>query len=386
MYPMPSGPKLSPEQRRDLDDTFLSSDPHGYFNARINMLLRWAESGAENEKNSRATPNLGSQHANELTEQFARLLGRPANYIPETTPRSIATQIATDCISLRHHAAESLVRLTASLLQWQDRPESCIWEMLSTGPNQLNHVVTQIEKSVSSTDAPVQFARLVLRAPELQYRMNQDLVSAVDVFATWLDYAINLLLGQELQLNTAHNKIKHGLAARARDDLKVTFAMTPPSVNDTISMDAITGPNALDIFDGPVIEVLAEGSRVNGQKQGLELTQLKADAPRILAETYMIAWTHGAMFHVAAARHFDGRVGLPKHLGPPAFPGYPVDGPYPEHVSAENPTGMRFPLTSPPNGGPLKRPAGIAFRNRFIPLKFANTAVRKVRVVSENET
>ena len=44
MYPSPSGSDLTVEQAQKLDDTFLSSDPFGYFNARIEMMLRWAES------------------------------------------------------------------------------------------------------------------------------------------------------------------------------------------------------------------------------------------------------------------------------------------------------------------------------------------------------
>ncbi len=97
----------------------------------------------------------------------------------------------------------------------------------------------------------------------------------------------------------------------------------------------------------------------------------------------MIAWAHGAIFHVAAARHFAGRADLPDYLHAPAHPGYPVGGPHPEHISAQAPVGMRFPLTSPPGGGPALRPAGIAFRDSFIPLTFTAPAMRNVRVASD---
>lgn len=49
----------------------------------------------------------------------------------------------------------------------------------------------------------------------------------------------------------------------------------------------------------------------------------------------------------------------------PAFPGFAVGGPRPENIDAKTPLGMRFPLTTPPGGGPVRREAGIGFRDRF---------------------
>lgn len=207
-----------------------------------------------------------------------------------------------------------------------------------------------------------------------------------NVFADWLDFAIDLLVGHELQLNAAHNKVKHGLSVRARDDLKVSFVISPPNADGTIPVGALRDPGVVDIFDRPVIEVLAQAPKVGGHRQGLELTQLRVDIPAILAETYMIAWAHGAIFHVAAARHFDGRPDLPDYLHAPAHPGYPAGGPHPERISPKAPVGMRFPLTSSPGGGPAQRPAGIAFRDSFIPLTFTGSAMRNIRVVADEDT
>ncbi|WP_259362800.1 hypothetical protein [Paenarthrobacter ureafaciens] len=179
------------------------------------------------------------------------------------------------------------------------------------GPNQLDQIVEQLQEFFSSPDAPMKFARLVLRQQDLQSGMTEQLASASNVFADWLQFSIDLLVGHELQLNAAHNKVKHGLSVRARDDLKVTFASTPPAADGTIPVSALTGPDAVDIFDRPVIEVLAQAPKVGGHRQGLELTQLRVDVPAVLAEAYMIAWAHGAMFHIAAARHFDGRGSFP---------------------------------------------------------------------------
>lgn len=382
MYPPPTGPNLTAEQCQELDDTFLSSDPYGYFSARIRMMLRWAEPDGESHKHAPAAPDHRGHHGTEPLARFSHLLGQPAGFIPETSPSSIATQVATDAYALRHHAAESLVRLTAALSQRRSAGEPCVWETLSTGPNQLGRVVDQIREAFSSAEAPMQFARLVVKEQDLQSGMTDQLASASNVFADWLNFAIALLVGHELQLNAAHNKVKHGLSVRARDDLKVTFTTTSPNADGTIPVGALTGPDAVDIFDCPVIEVLAQAPRVDGHSQGLELTQLRVDVPAVLAETYMIAWAHGAMFHVAAARHFGGRPDLPDCLAAPAHPGYPVGGPRPGHVSGRAPVGMRFPLTTPPGGGPARRPPGLAFRDSFIPLTFTGSAVRRGRVVA----
>lgn len=386
MYPPPTGPELTAEQRQELDDTFLSSDPFAYFRARIGMILRWAESEVDCDEHSPASPKDEQQNPTGACERFARLLGWRGKSMPQVSSRSITTQVATDGYAVRHHAAESLVRLTAALLQRTNIADLSVWEALSTGHNQLDNVLRQIHEFFSSEEAPMQFARLVLREQDLQNGMTEELTSVCNVFADWLQFAIDLLFGHELQLNAAHNKVKHGLAVRARDDLRVSFSNTPPSADGTISVGALSRPDAVNIFDHPVIEVLAKQPKVDGHRQGLELTQLRVDVPAVLAEAYMIAWTHGAMFHVAATKHFESRVDLPGYLQAPPPPGYPVGGPHPDHVSGKAPVGMRFPLTTPRGGGPGKRPAGIAFRESFIPLTFTGSAMRNIRVVADETT
>ena len=44
---------------------------------------------------------------------------------------------------------------------------------------------------------------------------------------------------------------------------------------------------------------------------------------------------------------------------------------------------MRFPLTTPPGGGPGRRPAGLAFRDSFIAITFTGSAMRNIRVVAD---
>ena len=137
MYPPPSGTNLTAAQRQELDDTFLSSDPFGYFSARIEMLLRWADSVDETNESSEE-PTDDSQNT---AGRFARFLGRPTGFVSAASPRSITTQVATDAYALRHHAAESLVRLAAALSPRMEAATPCVWEALSTGPNQLDQVV-----------------------------------------------------------------------------------------------------------------------------------------------------------------------------------------------------------------------------------------------------
>lgn len=383
MYPPPVGPLLTAEQRQRLDDTFLSSDPFEYFSARINMILQWADSSGL--QTSPTVPSDSNQQPSKSREQFSRLLGRSPDFALAASSRSISTQVATDAYALRHHAAEALVRLSAVVLPRTEDSTACFWESLSTGPNQLEQVISQLEESFSAQDAGLNFARKVLREQDLQGGMTEDLASASNVFASWFQFSIDLLMGHELQLNAAHNKVKHGLSVRARDDLKVSFTTVPPRSDGTMPLSALTGPDAVDIFDRPVIEVLAQAPKVKGHRQGLELTQLRVDVPAMLSEAYMIAWTHGAMFHIASAKYLEGREELPDHLQAPKHPGYPLGGPRPEHISAKAPVGMRFPLTTPPGGGPVQRPAGIAFRDVFIPLNFTGTEMRNIRVVADDE-
>jgi hypothetical protein len=177
---------------------------------------------------------------------------------------------------------------------------------------------------------------------------SPKIVDACNVFVEWLGYAARLLSPAEIDLQAGHNKVKHGLAVRARSDMRVTFLTTPPNADGSVPLSALTGPDAIDIFDQPVLELLARGPKVDGHRQGLEITQLRLKPSALLAEAYMLAMAHGALFHVAAVEHFKDRDDLSEYQVPPPFPGYPVGGPRPKNIDAHAPLGMRFPLTTPP--------------------------------------
>ena len=211
---------------------------------------------------------------------------------------------------------------------------------------------------------------MVLR-PALVEQLESDAgaASAVGVFADWLEHASRLLLPGEVDLNAAHNKVKHGLAVRARSDIRTVFVAAPLEPDGEVRLSDLTGENAFDIFDRPVLEFVDRGPRQGGVKQGLELTQVRLDAAALLAEGHMMAWTHAALFWVAAERHFAGRT-LPDHFTVAPHPGLPVGGPHPRHIAAAAPIGLRFPITTPPGGGEPQRGAGLALRDCFVPMTF----------------
>ena len=360
VYPPPTTAELTDEQARELDDTFLSSDPFQYFRSRIASLLVWQESAPVNDA-ALAEAGEGS-----IRSEFNAYLRRGAVDGPFTN-LDVHSQIAADALAVRHHAAEALLRLACARLA----PEShggapCLWAAVAAGPRQIEDVLSRLDESAEVPNPGERMFRVVVPpALQLATRSNVDVVDAANVFVDWLAYAAHLHRPGEIDLQAANNKVKHGLAVRARSDMRVTFVAQRPNADGSVPLSAFTADDAIDIFDQPVLESLAPGPRVDGHRQGLEVTQLRLNPSAILADSYMLAMTHGAMFHVAAAEHFADRDDLEEHLGPPAFPGYPVGGPRPRDIDALAPLGMRFPLTKPLGGGPVRREAGLGFRTYF---------------------
>lgn len=364
MYPPPVGKDLTAEQARELDDTFLASDPCEYFRARIAGLLSWAETaprGAPNEDRPDVTTDPSS-----LRAQFNTYLQRPAadTHFKDV---NVDAQIAADALAVRHHAAEALVRLAcARLAPDTTNGVACLWAAIADGPVQIGDVISRLSQSASEPDPVGRFIGIVL-PPEQRERAQErpEVVQGVNVFLDWLNYAMALLSPAPIDLHSAHNKVKHGLAVRSRADMRVEFITGPLPAPEAIPVSVFNSDAVITIFDKPVLELLAHGPRVNGHRQGLEVTQLRLNSAALLADTFMIATTHGAMFHVAAVEHFAGRDDLPDHIEQSAFPGLPGAGPKPEHIDADAPLGMRFPLTTPPGGGQPARKAGLGFRDYF---------------------
>ena len=360
MYPPPTGPDLTAQQAQELDDTFLASDPFQYFCSRIGALLTWLESAPVLDKPTKeAKPGT-------IRAEFNRYLQRPAADGP-FKELDVHAQVAADALALRHHAAEALLRLACARLAPIPNPGSpCLWAQMALGADRISDVIGRLNADAKHADAGERaFRALVAPAERESHRSNPDIVDACNVFLARVGYAIELLSPAEIDLQVGHNKVKHGLAVRARSDMRVTLMGTPLNEDGTVPLSALTGPNAIDVFDQPMLEFLARGPKVHGHRQGLEVTQLRLKPSALLADAYMLAMAHAALFHVAAAEHFADRTDLREHQVPPAFPGFPVGGPLPEHVDSQAPLGMRFPLTTPAGGGPALRETGLGFRDRF---------------------
>lgn len=378
MYPPPAGQKLTPAQAMLLDDTLLSSDPFEYFRSRIASLLIWSENTGLSDGQQLPPAAIGT-----IRSEFDRYL----QHAPIGTgfrAVDVHAQIAADAFTLRHHAAEALVRLACARLTPEESSRiNCLWAAISTGPDRIADTIDRLREGAKKPDAGERLFRAVV-PPDLRERARNDsrIIDAANVFGDWLAYAARLLSPAEIDQQAANNKVKHGLAVRAQADLRVTFVTTPPNTDGTVPLSALTGDQAIDIFDQPVLQYLAAGMKVNGHRQGLEVTQLRLKPAALLADAYMLAWAHGAMFHVAAVEHFAERDKLRDGHAPPGSPGYPVGGPRPRDIDATAPLGMRFPITAPPGGGPPAREAGIGFRDCFVPIQIDYDHRSQGRVVS----
>lgn len=374
MYPPASGRDLTPEQARELDDTFLASDPFSYFRSRIAGLLNWHEAHGA----GLATPPPESS----IRAEFNAYMQHSHVDDPMPTP-DVEAQIAADALALRHHVAEALVRLAAARLT----PPSttgprCLWVDLSRSEQHLRDVEARLSAGAREPDAQVRAMRAFLPRWVIEQAATAPGVDdALGVFLMWLSYARHLLRDRLIDVPAAHNKAKHGLAVRARADFLSQALTTPPSPEGTIPASVLNGPATVKLIDQPLLEVLADAPKVDKHRQGLELTQLRLKPSALLADAYMLAWVHGALFHVAAAEHFADRTDTDEALCPPAFPGLPVGGPKPEHIDAEALIGMRWTLTNPPGGGPPRRDSGIGFRDVFIPVRVGPG--QRVRVVDD---
>ena len=366
MFIKPEGPQLTSAQALELDDSYFGSRPFGYFSSRIASLISSA--------NSLDTDLSGGTGA-----QFAAALGLTGVMgTLEFNESDRELQIATDSFALRHHSAEALVRLYHGLAVAVATPNSapCTWAAIAEGPKSTVELVNEAKAHLSSPVGLETFWQKVLPPNiETQVERSEDVLTALNVMGDWLKHAMNLLVGGEIDINAGHNKVKHGLAIRSRDDLRVTITKQAPNADGTIPLSALTGASAIDIFDTPTLDFLARPPKVNGRKQGLEVSSLKLTPAILLAEAWMMSVTHAAMFHIAAALHFEGREGLLS-----AYPALPL-APTPKQLLGESIVGIRHPVTTPPDGGEPDRGAGIAFRTSFIPMKIDFASATTATVV-----
>jgi hypothetical protein len=392
MFPPPEGVYESEAQAQELDDTFLSSDPLGYFMSRIAMMHHWASCGTAEQTDSAGTAVL--EGVDEAEQPTLGAVGRPeVNAVIEALfkntkspqlPKLVVTaQVAVDAFAMRHHLAEAVLRLFVGCVEDEqagegDPPQSLWARLTDNKETRIDQLLTKSRELLHGL-MPEKFAPYVLppEIPVTEENYDQALTT-VRTYGPWLVYAMDLLAPGELDTTSAHNKVKHGLAVRGDASRRVVFTAISPNTDGTMEASALTGEDAMDIFKRPLLEFLARTPWAPEKgKRGLELTQLELDYRVILADAAMMALVHGALFHVAAHRHFAGRE-LPRGLTVAPHPGFVAQLPEPNH--AVWPYAMRFPITAPEHGGP-HRPAVISLPDgSFRTVEFGE-AMKDVRIV-----
>ena len=386
MYPTPEGPLETREQMVQLDDTFLTSDPFGYFVSRIAMIHTWATAHKETEPGGDKT----SSGAGDVSDGgpgddgIPTAVGRPdLNPIIEAVMRNteaagpgpmvVSAQVAVDAFALRHHIAEALARLFVACSErfiQQEPPATSLWSRMTDDKSfQVQQLVKAAKKA--GRDLPDEgFSQLVL-PPDLQATTAEEFAHVqafVHLCADWLEHATTLLMPAELDINTAHNKVKHGLAVRGRSDIKIAFSTVGPDEEGNLPLAAFDPDVSFDIFDSPVLEFMSRPKLPGHSRRGLEVTQLRLDYRALLAESALMALVHGALFHVAARLHFcDHPVRYGLSVAP--HPGWVGTGSSKPNLGGHQ-VGLRFPITNPPEGG-TARSAGLGYRDgSFMPLTF----------------
>jgi hypothetical protein len=355
MYPPPTGPVLNADECRALDDEFFATDPTSYFRSRIDALLDWVDQA-----------NSDHQEISAERRRFQDILGPAASARYPTTAEQRRLHVAIDAVQLRHHAAEALLRLIHARLRCRKSTQPCsLWMALIQTPTQLHNLVEELRPQVESEDFGPILAGQIMPVPN-GTQLNQDAVAAVQHAMRWVVRASEIVSTGHIDLNAANNKIKHGITARPEGRMRITFTTETPDQNGNVPLSALTGESALDVFDTVVLEYITRPPKPKGHEQhGFERSLLRVDVPVVVAETWMLALLHGAVFHTCAYRHHGERV-VPQMAEHPGL----ATGPTPEQILGKHVVGMRFPVTTTP-GGQIPRPAGILLsEGTFLTLTF----------------
>lgn len=388
MYPPPNGVFETDDQAEELDDTFLSSDPLGYFTSRIAMLHHWASNGSVSGMKESEVGASGVVAGRPEVIAVIRAIAEDKD--PPRLPNLVVSaQVAVDALVVRHHLAEAVLRLFVACVEHtrteEGGPPMSVWARLTDDRLHNADLVDRAQDLLTSL-VPDKFFPYVL-PPTLNLqdpRAQEYGRETVQTYGSWLFHAMDLLKAGELDTNAAHNKVKHGLAARGRADYRLSFSLGGPNADGNMEAQVLNGKDTFDIFTKPVLEFLARPPKEKGKgkgREGLEVTQLQLDYRRILTDAIMFALVHGALFHVAAHRHFAGRE-LPTGASIAPHPGLMGDAPMPNHGGWQ--VGMRFPITLPEHGG-TARPMVLASPNGdIITLNYIGDPMRDVLVVDAN--
>ena len=156
MYSPSNGPAESATQVRELDDTFLASDPLTYFTARALMLRSWLDSQCSADDGANPSAEIPVPHQ---VEVHSALHG--SGPVPALAPLDVEGQVALDAFSLRHQAAEALARLAVATLERTHGSSTSLWSGIADGPRQIEDLAQRLAELVNATDA-VDVAALLL--------------------------------------------------------------------------------------------------------------------------------------------------------------------------------------------------------------------------------
>lgn len=339
------GTCLTDEQAKILDDEFFLSNPLDHFASRIAMLLETSRSTYE------ATP--------ESESDFFSALGlEGAATVLKFNAQNRSVQVAIDALALRHQAAEALMRFVYARVAAEPRPGDArsTWLAIADSPTPM---VKVLEANKTALDADPHGILKLLFPPGTV--ADERVIGAAETAVAWANHAVWLLANDELSINAAHNKLKHGLATTTRGDVRIELITTPPNADGTIPLSAFDEGKSVPLFDRPMLTYLSRPPKE--LRQGLETISLRVDLPVVLAETWMLANVYAAMFNIAARAHYGDN--LPAGVAP--FPTMVV-GRLPEHVIGDRPLGYRSAVTLPPDGTTPARSSGVAFYNSFWPM------------------
>lgn len=337
----PQGLNLTEDQASRLDAEFFRSSPLEYFVPRIEQLLMAGDHEPE--------------HDGEAMQSFRRRLGLPPEDPDplETSDSARGRQRAVDAISVRHHTAETLLRLlyALSVAAPREGDAASVWVGVADSPIPMKEVAEAVAARLNA-DEPPSFPELFL---PLGVEVDANLQQALNVAVAWTNHAIGLLTRDELAVNSGFNKVKHGLSVSTRDDVRVEFMRAPVLAEDgTIPLSAFE--SSVPLFDRPLLMFLYRPSR----RAHLETASLRVDVETTLVEAWMISVVAGAVFAVAGRRRF------PESDDLAAFPILPI-GPTPDQLLGYSVLGSRAPITEPTIPG---RESGVFFHGSFQPIQF----------------
>jgi hypothetical protein len=306
LYPTSDSSNLTPEQLALLDDTFFKSNPASYWRARVDDLLR------------EPTP---IDYREALAAQVTGY-GLDERMLSTTEPTEAERELqrALDAFTLRHHLAESLVRIVHAVLTGWKTSGASIWASLASSRDSGHKLVKELRAFEAQGEIPANLFMPAADVRALPSDPPSDVVAAVRMHWQWVQRAMHLLVSEGLDANVGNNKLKHGLAVRPHNELRVSFMTGPQEFDGNIRLSAIK--SGFSIVDARAIEFLERLPPRHEHAGSWEVTVLNLRPAPLIAEALVLSTVWASVFASAAADRFVGPdEARPRHpglvLGPP---------------------------------------------------------------------